>query len=373
MTVQFTVRRDVIRARLPFVAGVIAAAAFATSCGSGGAHKTPTTLPTATAIAVAPTNVSTVAPRPSAGCTAGAQQASGATPVTITVGGTDRMYRRYLPDGSATQPLPLIINLHGLTSNVDQQVAVSAFESLAATEKFIVLTPAALGTPTSWQFNKITDNADLAFMGAMLDQVEAATCVDLARVYATGISDGGLMSSLLACTMGSRIAAIGLVSGIVHPTGCDPGRAMPLMVFWGKKDVVLPYCGGLGPVVAALVTGKPLTEAGAPSCPPANFGGFPPVEDAIATWVSADGCNPAPTVLPAGSDVEERIFTGCKDDATARFFVVADGGHTWPGSKLMEAISSTVPGAAIIGFTTDEIDATRLIWSFFRGYALAAP
>ncbi len=304
--------------------------------------------------------------RPTAGCAAGATT-GGATSQRVDASGVSRTYRRYLPDGAGTAPLPVVINLHGLTSNIDQQVAVSAFEALAATEHFIVLTPQALGTPTGWSLDEGANNSDVAFISAMLDRVEADVCVDESRVYATGISDGGIMSTVLACRMRDRIAAVGLVSGITRIGNCDDAPAMPMIVFWGKKDVVLPYCGGLGPIVSSLIAGKPLADAGPPMCPPANFNGFPPVEDALAKWVSADGCGATPEVAPAGSDVELRVFGGCRDGASVEFYVVADGGHTWPGSKLMEALSAS-PAASIIGFTTDEIDATKLIWSFFQRY-----
>jgi polyhydroxybutyrate depolymerase len=114
----------------------------------------------------------------------------------------------------------VVINLHGLTSNIDQQIVITGFEQLAEQEKFVVLTPQALGTPTQWTPANTADNADVAFIGSMLDELAATTCVDVARVYSTGISDGGIMSAVLACRMSDRIAAVGLVSGITHPAVC---------------------------------------------------------------------------------------------------------------------------------------------------------
>ena len=297
--------------------------------------------------------------------------ATGATTQQLTIAGAARSYRRYLPVGiSATKPLPVVINIHGLGSNVDQQAALSAFEPLADQKQFIVLTPQGLGAVPDWDIAEHNGNVDLQFIGSMLDAVEASVCVDEARVYSTGLSDGGIMSSLLACTMGNRIAAIGLVSGIERPDGCNPGRAMPIMLFWGKQDAILPYCGGLGPALVALFSGKPVPSS-TPACPPANFAGFPPVEDAVALWTKANGCDAKPVVTQPGSDVEERTFAGCKDAAIVHFYVVSDGGHTWPGSTLLEAASKTQSGAAIFGVTTDQVDATQLIWSFFTHYAVA--
>ena len=368
------VRRTAARRLVLFGAGVVALAAVLASCSSGGGGAKPSNAsPTrAATLAVAPTAVSEAPARPSAGCNGTAALMPGASTQEISVGGIERTYRRYLPDDGQEGPRPLVINLHGLSSNADQQAVLSAFEPLAAQEHFIVLTPQGEGKPAGWSITATASNPDIVFIKAMLDEAEATACVDTARVYSTGLSNGGIMSALLACEMSDRIAAVGLVSGIVHPAGCRPSRPVPMMVFWGEKDVVLPFCGGVGPIVAALIAGRPLDATAAPTCPPANSNGFPPVEDVVGDWAASDGCGSTPAVLQAGSDVEERIFTGCGGDASIRFFVVSDGGHTWPGSKVMEALSAS-PAASIIGHTTDEVDATRLIWAFFRGYALASP
>jgi polyhydroxybutyrate depolymerase len=361
-----TSRLSVPRAALAFAACLLVMTAAACSSG-GSAPATVSPRATATATAAA---TSSVAARPSPGCGAMAS-ATGATTQQLTIAGAARSYRRYLPVGiTATKPLPVVINIHGLGSNVDQQAALSAFEPLADQKQFIVLTPQGLGAVPEWDIAEHDGNVDVQFIGSMLDAVEASVCVDEARVYSTGLSDGGIMSSLLACTMGDRIAAIGLVSGIERPDGCNPGRAVPVIVFWGKQDAILPYCGGIGPALVALFSGKPVPSS-TPACPPANFAGFPPVEDAVALWTKANGCDAKPTVAHPGSDVEERTFSGCSDGIVMHFYVVSDGGHTWPGSMLLEAASKTQSGAAIFGVTTDQVDATQLIWSFFTRYALA--
>ncbi len=178
--------------------------------------------------------------RPSAGCESADAGTAGATTQSITVAGAGRTYRRFIPaSGNAgVTPRPVVIDLHGLTSNIDQEVAVSAFETLAQQEDFIVLTPQAAGTPTRWDTSNNAGNHDVAFIASMLDAVEANVCIDAARVYSAGISDGGIMSALLSCRMGDRIVAVGLVSGITHPDGCQPPRPVPMIIFWGKRDRV---------------------------------------------------------------------------------------------------------------------------------------
>jgi len=268
----------------------------------------------------------------------------------------------------AGKPLPLVLNLHGLTSNVSQQVAVSQFEPLAATEGFMVVTPQGLGNPAKWGFDNTPQNADLSFFNALLDQIEARGCVDTARVYSSGISNGGMMSTTLACQMGNRIAAIGLVSGIREPDNCTPpDTPMPIMVFWGTKDTVLPFYGGIGP---GLTGEKPLV---APTAPPADLKGFAPVEQVVGEWVSHNGCGPDPTIFPVGDKVEERVFSGCTAGVQVRFYVITDAGHDWPGSKVMIGLNKPGdPYATVLGNTTDQVDATALVWAFFKGYALTS-
>ena len=287
---------------------------------------------------------------------------------TVTVGSVPRSYRRYVPAADASAPLPIVINLHGLLSNIDQQVAITAFEDLAAEQRFLVLTPQGTGAPAHWDTSARAGNQDVTFVTSMLDEVESSFCVDTARVYATGLSDGGLMASALACALPDRIAAIGVVSGLVGPTACAQGRTVPLVAFWGTKDVVLPYCGGVGPAVAALASGNLAATPADPVCPPADQAGFPPVEDVVGEWARLDGCAASPQLTHAADDVDQRTYGGCRGGAAVVLYSVVGGGHTWPGSKFMEAVSNA--GVAIVGHTTDSIDATRVIWSFFQRYAL---
>jgi polyhydroxybutyrate depolymerase len=360
------------------VAALLLLAGLAAACSSGSTTsasddtggEAATTSSPGDGSAV-PTEVSDAPARPSPGCDGAAALGPGVHDLTLTVSGAERQYRLFVPDAAADgQPRPMTFNIHGLGSNIAAQVAASGFEELGQTEGFMVATPQGEGN--RWDFPNQPSNTDLPFFAAMIDAVGAQTCLDLARVYSAGISNGGIMSAILACQMGDRIAAVGLVSGIRPPTDCQADRPVPVEVFWGTNDNVLPFYGGLGALLVRLLSGQTEgTVAPPPTAPPADLQGFPPVEQVVGEWAAHDGCGPDPTVVTVGSEVEERVFTECTPESSVRLFVVAGGGHTWPGSPvLMGANDPDNPRHQMMAIVTDQVDATAEIWSFFQGYAL---
>ena len=359
---------------------VVSGCSSGTSADSagGGAGSTAPDDTAAGGVTVLPTAVSDAPARPSPGCSSGASTGAGPHDLTLTADGKERSYRLFVPSSASPgDPLPMTFNIHGLGSNIIEQVALSGFETLGETDGFMVVTPQGIGS--KWDFQNKPTNAELPFFKAMIDAVGAATCLDLARVYSAGISNGGIMSSTLACQMGDQIAAVGLVSGIRQPTGCNTDRPIPMVVFWGKNDNVLPYYGGLGPSLQRLLGlgGSGATaDTSVPTAPPANLFGFPPVEQVVSEWAAHDGCGADPTIFAVGdpgTDVEQRVYTDCTPVSSVRFFVVSDGGHTWPGSQaVMSANDPSNPRHAMMATVTDQVDASAVIWAFFRGYALTA-
>ena len=353
----------------------LVAAACSSSSGASSQHAANGATATTAGPSVEPAGVSALPAQRSVGCAAKGAAAhpvkTGEVTLSLLSGGKVRTYLRYVPPGvSPTTPLPIVLDLHGLGSNMTQQEAVTEFEKLAATEHFIVLTPN--GLDSRWNTIDQRPNADVFFIEQLLDRTMLQQCVDAARVYSTGYSDGGLMSSVLACQLANRITAIAVVSGLTHGPGCRPSRPVPVMVFWGEQDLVLPFYGGLGEALRDLLSGKPIpANLKAPTAPVAHQDGFPPVEQVVSAWADTDGCPSPPAKVEVASDVQERIYYECRDAASIRFYVVSDGGHAWPGSEIESAAGAANPTgqAAIIGYTTMKIDATDLIWKFFSQYA----
>ena len=161
---------------------------------------------------------------------------------------------------------------------------------------------------------------DVGFVLAALDDVETLVRVDPHRVYATGISNGGMMSYRLGCEASDRLAAIAPVAATVVFDGCAPSTPISVLHIHGLADNNVPFDGGL-PTKALQAT------------PPS----YPPVRDGIATFVQADGCTPKPRTRTTGM-VTRETWRGCDGRTAVQLVTIADGGHSWPGGVQMAAI-----------------------------------
>lgn len=269
---------------------------------------------------------------------------------TISHDGETRQYTVYLPSSyQAGQNLPMVFNLHGFGSNGTQQSFYSAFNNLANAENFIVVIPEGLErvTPlgpegTHWNAYFGTDVDDLGFLNLVIDHVYTNYNIDLARVYSTGMSNGGFMSHRLACELSDRIAAIASVAGGVFNEqldNCNPSRAVPVMQIHGTNDNIVDF------------DGIPLF---APSIP-----------DLIGHWVDHNNCStPADTIEIANisttdnSTVEKLEYNNGDDDSKVWFYIVENGGHSWPDASI------NLPGEV----TNHDFNATEHIWEFFSQF-----
>jgi polyhydroxybutyrate depolymerase len=288
------------------------------------------------------------------------------TVVDLVSGGIDRRYRRYVPPGyDGSEPFPVVLNFHGLTASAEQQALLTNLEGLAGTEGFIAVHPQGSVDPaTGMTFFELSQGStvdDVAFTADVLDDLAATVCIDPARVYAMGFSNGGYMSSRLACDLADRIAAITTVAATTRPDDCAPDRPVPVLAFHGTADQVVPFDGGDSALLDTL------EQAADPSDPAATarLQGVAEllglaIPDEVGEWATANGCS-GQALSDVGEEVTLTTYQGC--DAPVLFYVVADGGHTWPGSPTSRAV-------AALGHTTLDVDATRLAWEFFRQHSL---
>lgn len=255
--------------------------------------------------------------------------------ITLEVDGESRRYTLFVP-ASVADPAPLVIDLHGLSESADEQEARSSMRVKAAAEGFVVAQPRGRSAIPYWESSAegTAVTGDVAFLRAVVDDVALQVSIDRARVYATGLSNGGGMANRLACEAADVFAAVAPVAGAyTQHEVCAPVRPVPMMIFHGDADPVVPYAG-----VGEL---------------------FPPIDDYAAAWGARNECS-AQEERQVTDDVIERTWSGCAGNAPVTLYIVEGGGHGWPGS--------TRPEAALV--TTGSISATDLIWGFFAAHPM---
>lgn len=236
---------------------------------------------------------------------------------------------------------PLVLNLHGYGSNARDQEAYSEMISKANATGFITAAPEGSNDPQRWHIygsNEAGYVDDVSFVAALLDHIEASYCIDPERIYVAGMSNGGAMSIRLACDLSDRIAAVAAVAGVYTPLVCDGERKVPLIAFHGTGDELVPFDAG---------------RAGRYSL--ASRG----VRTAVGEWADRNGCTRESMPERIEPDVLVERFPDCQDDADVVLYVIEDGGHTWPGSRI---------SVERFGKTTRTISATDLIWEFFEAH-----
>lgn len=307
------------------------------ACGPAGRHP-PTTAPPSSGTAPAP----------------------GTASHTLTVDGQKRDYAIHIPAGTGTAPLPLVVQLHGGGGNNVNIEKQTGFYDLADQDHFLVASPDGTGGPAdrllTWNAGWCCGSAlknkvdDVAFISAMLDDLEAHYPVDPRRIYVTGFSNGAMMTYRLGCALADRIAAIAPVSGALDLDGCAPSRPVPVLAIHGTADENVPYDGGKG------------TDEGR-RFPSQQDRIDRSVADSVGFWVKNDGC-PTPAAEQHTGSLMRATYRPCAAGSEVVLDTVVGGVHAWPGGQKIR------PRA---GEPSDALDATAEIWRFFSAHELPAP
>jgi polyhydroxybutyrate depolymerase len=302
------------------------------------------------------------APIPSAGCDGAATEQADLVEATMPVAGAERRWLLSAPAWeSGDEPLPLVLDFHGLSEGADVHAGMSQLGPLGVAEGFVTVFPHGTGAPLKWDVNPVlADNVDLQFVTAVLDRVEEERCIDTSRVYATGLSYGAMMTSAVACELSDRVAAVAPVAGIILPEGCEPAHPMPVLTFHGTADPILLFNGGVGAIPGM---GEP-AETTETTLPPADLEG-PGYPDTVRQWAELAGCENSFEDEEVSDTVIRRVYD-CPADAPVEFVVVEGGGHSWPSSEFSRSIEE------FVGHTTFDIDASREMWEFFQRFSLPA-
>jgi polyhydroxybutyrate depolymerase len=235
-----------------------------------------------------------------------------------------RPYHFYVPPGyDKNTPTPLVIMLHGYTANGDEQELYWNLTATAKEKTFLYAYPDGTVDPGGNRFWNATDACcnfynnpvdDVAYVNAIIDDVELKYNVDPKRIYVTGHSNGGFMSHRMACDA-PRVAAIVSLAGAQwqDQTKCTPSGPVSVLEIHGTADAVIAYNGG-------------------------NILGhqFPSAMQTVADWAKDNGCTSTLTdtgmtldlesVLP-GAETTVSAYSGCKNGGAVELWSIQGGSH----------------------------------------------
>lgn len=265
-----------------------------------------------------------------------------------------RQYKVHVPASYDPQvPTPLLFCFHGLSQNaVMFCVDGAGMVTKSDTEGFLLVMPNGAGN--SWNAGTCCGSAstsqidDVALVRAIFDEVGTHLNVDLDRVYATGLSNGGYMSFRLACEAADIFAAVAPGSGTlgINSIGggtntssdfieCNPSEPVSVLEMHGTADGLVPYS-----------LQKPSLDrfAEASGCASTTAVANQPMSSGDTACITYDGC-------PTGIEV-----SGC---------TVEGGGHVWFGSDSC-GTGAGPAGCSFVGANSSVLNNTNAAWDFLR-------
>jgi polyhydroxybutyrate depolymerase len=283
---------------------------------------------------------------------------------SIMHNGLKRSYLIHLPPDDKSRPMSLVIALHGGggTGSRMEKLTQGGFNALSDREGFIVVYPDGLEKhwndgrsvkEAGWRAHK--ENVDdVGFISALIEHLVKEQNVDPKRVYITGVSNGALMASKLACEKTEKITAIALVAGTIAENfapACSPSRPIPILMMHGTEDSFVLWEGG--EIAEKLPRGR-------------RFGRTLSVPETVKFWAANNECPSLPIITQEpdkdpkdGTRVRKEAYSDCKDGAEVILYAIENGGHTWPnGHKYLPD--------RIVGKISKDIDANEVIWDFFK-------
>lgn len=289
---------------------------------------------------------------------------------TIVHDGITREYWVYDPRDSGigkSDKRPLILVLHGGGGRAEKFDAMTneemSFNKLADREDILVAYPQGLnknwndGRAVSHIKTQAQDTDDAGFLSALIDTLVNARNADPKRVYAVGPSNGGHMSNRLACDLSGKVAAVGIVIGLMpkkYLDKCKPQSPVSVLIMNGTEDPLVPFNGGF---VRLFKNGR-------------DRGEDISTEDTFAFWLKHAGYGGNSEAIAAKhlpdadpgdkTRVTLRAYKGGQSQVA--LYTIVGGGHTWPGGRQYFPES-------LVGRVSHDINATEVIWDFFKNAA----
>ncbi len=270
---------------------------------------------------------------------------------TLNHDGLERSYLLHVPSGyNDTHPSAVVLVFHGGGGNAEIIARQTGFSAQADRAGFLVVYPNGSGRlkdkVLTWNggtccgFAQEQNVDDVGFVRAIIADLQSFAAIDTKRIYATGMSNGGIMSYRLACEASDLIAAIGPVAGTQNITPCEPKEPVSVIHFHGTNDNHLPYKGGVG---SDSLTGV----------------NYESVQASIQFWLNYNHC-PSASRNEDFADIQHIAYTDCAAGSAVELYTIVGGGHAWPGGNGPAWAGGDQP--------TTTISATQIIWDFFAAH-----
>lgn len=263
--------------------------------------------------------------------------------------GIERMAIIHVPARwDAATPAPVLMALHGGGGGALYQADDGNYGLITKSEQagFIAVFPngisnARSGLLATWNAGACCGRArdedvdDVGYLKAVIADLARRLRVDQARVFATGMSNGGMMAYRLACEAPEVFRGIAAVAGTDNTRSCEPSKRVPVLHIHARNDDRVLYEGGAGEVFRneALVTD------------------FAPVPATIDKWVRLNGAAATPRRVLEVEGAWCDLHAGA---TPVKLCVTATGGHSWPGGAKARG---EAPSTAV--------SANDLMWDFF--------
>ena len=271
---------------------------------------------------------------------------------TLVHDGLERRYLVHVPKGyDASKPTPLVIALHGGGGNMEIQANDTYYGLISKSDRSgaIVAFPNGYsrrksGKLATWNAGECCGAArdenidDVGFIRAVLGQLRKDLNVDTKRMFATGMSNGGMMSYRLACEMPGVFRAIASVAGTDNTQTCKPKSSVSVLHIHAKDDTHVLFEGGAGPDAFRSAVYD-----------------FASVPSSISKWIELNRCASQSKRVLDKTGAYCDVYSPCNGGAHVQLCVTENGGHSWPGGQKPRG--SGTPSTAI--------SATDEIWRFF--------
>ena len=231
----------------------------------------------------------------------------------------------YVPSSLAPgRRAPVVFALHGGGGNSRHMASDENYGLLSWSEKHGAVlvfpngTGAMGGRMATWNAGACCASArdsgadDAGFIRALALAAKQWPAADPERLFAAGMSNGGMMAHRIACESPDLFKGIASVAGPLEFPGCKPRRPVSILHIHALDDDHVLYAGGAGN--GAFKDPSKITD-------------FAGAEQTALFWAQANRCSPAPAI-----EGYCKTYSGCSGQTSVTLCSIPDGGHSWPGA-----------------------------------------